>query len=95
MKSVVVQANDVSGCVSRTSELLERTFDNTGASLLVESLGITLLDLLERGIDKDLEEGDLGLFVDRTSECAVGEVGRDESGERRRAGRGDELRDLT
>lgn len=57
------------------------TLDDTSPRLLVKSLGVALLDLLERSINVDLDEGDLALLVDGTGQLTVGEVGGDEGGE--------------
>lgn len=79
-----------------TSELL----DLAGASLLVETLGVTLLGNLEGHVNVDLDEWDglvvgaLSLGVKRASEVTVGAVGRDEGGDGDSGGVGEELSDL-
>jgi hypothetical protein len=77
------------------SELLNLT----RASLLVQTLGVTLLSLLNGDVDEDLDEGErglavLGVVVEVTSDLTVGLVGRDERGEGNGGAVGEELGDL-
>lgn len=78
------------------SELL----DLASTSLLVKTLGVTLLGNLEGHVDKDLNKGNrlvavlLRLGVQLTSKIAVGAVGRDEGGDCDGGGVGEELGDL-
>lgn len=78
------------------SELL----DLTGAGLLVEALGVTLLGDLEGHVDVDLDKGDGlvavlgGLGVQLAGDVAVGLVGGDEGGDGDGGGVGEELGDL-
>lgn len=78
----------------RQADTRALTLDDARARLGVQALGVTLLDLLERRVDKDLEERDVALVVDLAREGAVGQVRRDEGRQGRRARRGDELGDL-
>ena len=71
-----------------------RTFDDTGACLLVQALRVTLLHFLEGSVDKDFYERDLGCVVDRAGERTVREVRRDESREGRCRRGCNELGDL-
>jgi hypothetical protein len=79
-----------------TSEIL----DLASASLLVETLGVTLLSNLERHVNVDLNEGDglvtaLGsLFVKITGNLAIRSVGRDEGGDGDGGGVSEELGNL-
>jgi hypothetical protein len=78
-----------------TSELL----DLTGASLLVETLGVALLGLLHGNVNEDLDEGKrslavLGVGVEVTGDLAVGLVGGDEGGKGDGGAVGEELGDL-
>lgn len=79
-----------------TSEIL----DLASASLLVETLGVTLLSNLERHVNVDLDEGDgllaaLGsLFVKITGDLAIRSVGGDEGGDGDGGGVSKELGDL-
>jgi len=78
-----------------TSELL----DLTSASLLVQTLGVTLLGLLDGDVNENLDEGQgrlvvLGVGVEVTSDLAVGLVGGDEGGKGDRGAVGEELGDL-
>ena len=68
--------------------------DLAGAGLLVEALGVALLDNGEGRVDKDLDEREARLFVELTRDCAVCTVGRDERGERDTARVREELGDL-
>jgi hypothetical protein len=78
-----------------TSELL----DLTGASLLVQTLGVALLGLLHGNVNEDLDEGKrslavLGVGVEVTGDLAVGLVGGDEGGKGDGGAVGEELGDL-
>ena len=62
-----------------------KVFDDTSASLLVETLGITLLCLFDGNVDVDFDEGQWGftfggLLVEFAGGLAVGFVGGDEGG---------------
>jgi hypothetical protein len=78
-----------------TSELL----DLTGASLLVQTLGVALLGLLNGDVNEDLDEGKrslavLGVGVEIAGNLAVGLVGGDEGGKGDGGAVGEELGDL-
>ena len=70
------------------------TLDLAGAGLLVEPLGVALLDDGERRVDEDLYEREAALRVQRARDGAVGAVRRDERGERDARRVREELRDL-
>lgn len=60
--------------------------DLASAGLLVETLGVTLLGLLNGNVNVDLDEGEGGvgvggLLVESTGGLTVGLVGRDERGQ--------------
>lgn len=60
--------------------------DLASAGLLVETLGVTLLGLLNGDVDVDLDEGERGvgvggLLVESTGGLTVGLVGGDEGGQ--------------
>jgi hypothetical protein len=62
-----------------------KVLDDTCTSLLVETLGITLLCLFDGNVDVDFDEGKRGfafggLFVEFAGGLAVGFVGGDEGG---------------
>ena len=70
------------GGLVRSADASE-VLDDTGASLLVETLGVTLLGLLDGDVNVDLDEGErsisvVGLLVEFTGSLAIGLVGRDE-----------------
>lgn len=77
-----------------------KLLDLTGAGLLVETLGVTLLSDLERHVDVDLDKGDGlvaalgGLGVQLTGDLAIGLVGGDEGGDGDGGGVSKELGDL-
>lgn len=63
-----------------------KVLDDTGAGLLVETLGVTLLGLLDGNVDVDFDEGEGGfavsdLLVEFTGGLTVGLVGGDEGGQ--------------
>ena len=70
---------------------IARTLDLAGEGLLVEALGVAVLDNVERGVGKDLNEGDAGIGVQLASGIAVSAEGRDERGDRNVAGISKEL----
>jgi hypothetical protein len=62
-----------------------KVLDDSGASLLVQTLGIALLGLFDGNVDVDFDEGKGGfavggLFVEFAGGLAVGFVGGDEGG---------------
>jgi hypothetical protein len=62
-----------------------KVFDDTCASLLVQTLGIALLGLFDGNVDVDFDERERGfavggLFVEFAGGLAVGFVGGDEGG---------------
>ena len=76
-----------------------KVLDDTGAGLLVETLGIALLGLFDGNVDVDFDEGQgslcvFGLFVEFAGGLAVGLVGGDEGGQGEGGGVGEELCDL-
>lgn len=78
-----------------SSELLNLS----SSCLLVQTLGVTLLGLLNGDVDKDLDEGKwgvdvLGVGVEIAGELAVGLVWGDERGQGDGGGVGEELGDL-
>lgn len=79
-------------CVGGRGE--RRTIDLARAGLLVEALGVALLDDVEGRVDEDLDERKARLLVQLARDGAVGAVGRDERGERDAARVREELRDL-
>lgn len=70
------------------------TFDLSCTGLLVETLGVALLDDVEGRVDKDLDEAQPGLFVELTGDGAVCAVRRDERCQRDACGVREELRYL-
>lgn len=70
------------------------TFDNASSSLLVQALGISLLDCIERRLDVDLDEGKSGRFVQSPGHVSVGLVWGDEGGDSACARCCEELCDL-
>ena len=70
---------------------IARTLDLAGEGLLVEALGVAVLDNVERGVGKHLNEGDAGIGVKLASGIAVSAEGRDERGDRNVAGISKEL----
>ena len=62
-----------------------KVLDDTGAGLLVETLGVALLGLFDGDVDVDFDEGQgslgvFGLFVEFAGGLAVGFVRGDEGG---------------
>lgn len=70
------------------------TFNLSCTGLLVETLGVALLDDVEGRVDKDLDEAQPRLFVELTRDGAVCTVRRDERCQRDARGVRKELRDL-
>jgi len=68
--------------------------DLAGAGLLVEALGIALLDNAKGRIDKDLDESEVRLLVELACDLAIGNVGRDERGHGDARSIGEQLRHL-
>lgn len=76
-----------------------KVLDDTSASLLVETLGITLLGLFDGNVDVDFDERQRGfavggLLVEFAGGLAVGFVGGDEGGQGEAGGVGEEFGDL-
>ena len=76
-----------------------KVLDDTGAGLLVETLGIALLGLFDGNVDVDFDEGKrgvcvCGLLVEFAGGLAVGLVRGDEGGQGEAGGVGEELCDL-
>ncbi len=73
--------------------------DLARSSFLVQTLGISLLGLLDGDVDEDFDEGErgvgvLGVGVQVAGDLAVGFVGGDEGGEGYCGGIGEEFGDL-
>lgn len=71
-----------------------RTLDLARTRLLVEALGVALLDDAEGRVDEDLDEREARLLVQFASDRAIRAVWRDERGEGDAARVREELRDL-
>lgn len=71
-----------------------RTLDLARTGLLIQALGITLLDDVQRRIDKHLDKAQPRLFVELTGDGTVCAVWRDECGEADARCICEELRDL-
>ena len=64
--------------------------DLAGPGLGVEALGVALLALLDRRVDEDLDEGQVGRLVDRAGPLAAGAVRADQRHQRDDAGIGEQ-----
>ena len=78
----------------KSEEEIWLTLDLARPCLLVEALGVTLLDNVEGRIDEDFDERETGLLVQLARDGAVGAVWRDERGEGHAGSAREELRDL-
>jgi len=67
------------------------TLDLAGNGLLVEALGVALLDDVERGIGKDLDKGQASVHVQHACSVAVGAKRADERGDGDGGGVGKQL----
>ena len=71
-----------------------RTLDLASAGALVETLRVALLHDGERGVDENLDEGEVGFLVRLAGRVAVCAVGGDERGDRDARCVREQLRDL-
>ena len=53
----------------------KRTLDNSRPSLLIKTLGIPLLDLLERSVDPNFDERNFGVLMNLSARGTIDEVG--------------------